>query len=176
VRAERDTVRERRDQLVRIGVAALHGGEELLAHRLHVRRVEARRHDPVGERRPARVERVAQRAQAEQRPVRGGLHLHRRAGARHRAAHRLLCVPARAVLRHREQEGLDPRGGGGHLLRAAEEVDVRGDDVVRGDAAQDDPHAADLEVARRRVERRRCPGARAERVDRTRAEDSPRTR
>ena len=68
-------------------------------------------------------------------------------------------ILAGSPIRRLEEQWLDPRVVVVDLANAAEQIHVRGDDIIRGRQAMNDPNAADL-VARRQAVVQRRFGAR----------------
>jgi len=125
-------------------VARPDGSEELLTDQRDLGRVQRRMHQAAGHHRPCRIEPLASRAQPEGRPV--GLRIDDDGAPEpgERRPYSLAAILAGTAIRRFEEQWLDAGVVIVDLANAAEQVHVRGDDVVGRREAMHDPNATDL--------------------------------
>ena len=143
----REAVRERFTSGSGTVLGLANAGDHLRAHELDLGRVERRRHQPIGEDGPRRVERRCEcvvKPNSVQSSV-GSMTIVLPSCAVD-SARRLARKELRCRAPTLEQERFDSLRRRRELLRAAEQVEVRGDDVVRGVAPQDHLQAVDVEA------------------------------
>ena len=128
-----------------------HRLHELLAHELHLCRLEARRHQPIGEDGPGAVEPRGRGAQPHRGPVHAGTHGNRAAESRHLGAQHVTRILGGATLTRFEEQQLGSLSLLGELTGAAQQIQIRGDDVVGRHLPQNDRDAAHGELHRERV-------------------------
>jgi hypothetical protein len=108
---------------------------------------------PVGEDGPCRIEHFGAGPYAEHRPVSTRRNHYLAPQPRHRTAQCVLGIALGSALRDVEQDRLDPRVGLRYLTRAAQQIEIRGNDVVGVVLSQDDVHAGHVEAGSDRRQR-----------------------
>src|SRR5688500_18549923 len=143
---ERNAVREKFSQCIRVVTALPDPRKKLRSNKRDVSRVESRLHEPAGEDGPRRVEYFRRRLDSEHRPVVccrcDDFAPQRRHFPAQRSPRIFLC-PAIGNL---EKQRLDPRIRGRYLTRAAEQVEVGGNDVVGVALSENDLNSRHFEA------------------------------